>query len=337
MNFYTLIFNYVKPKQWLTYCISGFTLSIVTLFVFNYIVDPYNMTKYNLFNIKQKFARDDRLEKVNYFAALPKFDNILIGSSRVYTIDPKYVSQKLGGTTYNFGVGTANVEDHLGILLYLKKLNKLPKNLIIGIDFYTFNPDIPPNKYFLKNRDLNFLSFNTNTENQYWSKFLTFDSLRASWKTLKNHLKNSQEKSFFDELGWSPRFFDEKTRDFELEKILVLKEINDNVNLYSNFQYSKVDQKRLEYYEQIRTICEENNINLYIFLTPLHPVLLEKLFENNTSKAIIELNDYFSTFKNFHNFFFDDSFNTNWYNFYGATHTNSKAGYGIIDRILRDK
>lgn len=190
MNSYILTFSSKKSKKWINDTLLLCLFCIGILFSFNYIVDPYNITQYNLLKINQKFARDDRLEKVNYFATLPKFDNILIGSSRVYTIDPKYVNQKLGGTTYNFGVGTASVEDHLGILLYLKKLNKLPKNLIIGIDFYTFNPSIPPNKYFLKNTELNFLSYDLSADSDYWSKFLTLDATRASWKTLKNHFMN---------------------------------------------------------------------------------------------------------------------------------------------------
>ena len=159
MSFYTSIFNPKNPKKWILKSILSAFVIIVFIFGFNYIIDPYNMTKYNLLNIKYKFARDDRTEKINFFKTLDKFDNILIGSSRVYSINPQKVSELIGGTTYNFGVGTATVEDHLGILLYLQKTDKLPKNLIIGVDFYTFNPDTPPNSYFLTNEELNFLSY----------------------------------------------------------------------------------------------------------------------------------------------------------------------------------
>ena len=172
MNFYTSIFN---PKKWiiLFFILSAFLASLI--FSVNFIVDPYNITKYNLLHIKYKFARDDRTEKTNYFTSLPRFDNIMIGSSRVYSMNPTTVSNILGGTTYNFGVGTATVEDHLGILLYLQKQHKLPKNLILGIDFYTFNPDTPPNQYFLANKELNFLSFN-NYHEDYLAKFFSIDA-----------------------------------------------------------------------------------------------------------------------------------------------------------------
>ncbi|MBE0497222.1 MAG: hypothetical protein IBX45_12460 [Campylobacterales bacterium] len=334
MNFCILTSSHIGAKKWIRSSLLGFFLTTTALFLFNFIVDPYNITSYNILNITQKLARDDRVEKVNYFATLPVFDTILIGSSRVYTIDPEGVNKYLGGTTYNFGVGTANIEDHLGILLYLKKLDKLPRRLIIGIDFYTLNPDIPPNQYFLKNRELNFLSFKPNEKTSYWSKFFTLDATRASWKTLKNHLKNTPSVSAFDKLGWSPRFFDDSNRDIDAEKIGVLNEIDKNTNLYSNFTYASIDPKRIGYYEKIREICTAHNIQLYLFITPLHPILVEKLLRNDTKKAIAQMDAYFSTFENFHNFLFDKEFNSNLLHFQGATHTTSHAGYQIIKRVL---
>ena len=135
MNFFTSISkqNYY-PRKWLKRVTLFTALISFIIFSVNYIVDPYNITSHNLLNIKYKFARDDRTEKVNYFKNLPKKDNILIGSSRVYSINPKTVSKILGGTTYNFGVGTATIEDHLGILKYLNKLPR-PKGAKVLLQF----------------------------------------------------------------------------------------------------------------------------------------------------------------------------------------------------------
>ncbi|MFA5461682.1 MAG: hypothetical protein WC274_06365 [Sulfurimonas sp.] len=336
MNFYTLISkNKYHPLRWIKLLLLGIFLLSFLIVGVNFIVDPYNITKYNLLNIEFKFARDDRTEKTNYFSALGQFDNIMIGSSRVYSINPEKVTKYLGGTTYNFGVGTATVEDHLGILLYLQKENKLPKNIIIGVDFYTFNPDTPPNKYFLKNKALNFLSYNGAQEN-YIEKFFSFDAFRASIKTLSKHIKNKNMRSRFDENGWAGVYEDYSKRDLESDLAITKEEISKEIpSLYSNLEYKTIDPKRIAYYEEIRSICKENNINLFIFITPLHPELLKILQENkNTALALKELTNYLSTFEHFYNSHEDKEFYSEIRNFQGATHTRANAGDLIIAKLL---
>jgi hypothetical protein len=332
MNFYTLTF---KPKRWIFLLfVLSFVVSAV-IFSVNFIVDPYNITKYNLLHIKYKFARDDRTEKTNYFSSLNKVDNILIGSSRVYSMNPQTVSNLLGGTTYNFGVGTATVEDHLGILLYLKKAHKLPKNLIIGVDFYTFNPDIPTNNYFLANKQLNFLSY-SNYKEDYLAKFFSIDAFRASFKTLNNHLTNKNEKPRFDKNGWAGAYEDYSKRNIELDAVNTKKEILENKKIiYSNFEYKNIDPKRVAYYEQIKALCKENHITLYIFPTPLNPMLLKILKDNkNTNNALNEFIKYLATFSNFYNTFEDQDIYNDIRNFHGSTHTSANAGDIILKNLL---
>lgn len=332
MNFYTLTF---KPKQWI---FSLFTLSIILsgiILIVNFTVDPYNITKYNILHIKHKFARDDRTEKVNYFTTKTKVDNILIGSSRVYSMNPEIVSNILGGTTYNFGVGTATVEDHLGILLYLKKLHKLPKNLIIGVDFYTFNPDIPANKYFLANKELNFLSYSSYKED-YLAKFFSVDAFRASFKTLSNHFFNKNKKPRFDSNGFAGSYEDYSKRNTQLDDMNAKKELLEVKPLfYSNYEYNHIDKKRIAYYEQIKKICKENNINLYIFPTPLSPTLLNIIKQNkNMRSAFSEFTNYLSTFEHFTNMYEDKEIYSEIRNFHGLTHTSTNAGDIILQKVL---
>lgn len=336
MNFYTSISkSTMDRKKWLFLMLILTFVTSLLIFTINYIVDPYNITKYNLLNIKYKFARDDRTEKVNFFTTLNKFDNIVLGSSRVYTINPKRISKKLGGTTYNFGVGTARVEDHLGILLYLKRENKLPKNLIIGVDFYTFNPDIPLNTYFLKNQNLNFLSYESH-EDEYFSKFFSIDSLRASIKTLKKHFNGKNQRSRFDQNGWAGVYEDYSKRDAQEDFIKVKKEIQKDIELfYSNLNYKQIDLKKVQYYERIRKMCKEDNITLHLFSTPLHPELLNILKNNvNTQKAMSEFISYLNSFENFYNFYEDKDMYNDLRNFHGSTHTSTNAGDIIIEKLF---
>jgi hypothetical protein len=338
MNFYISIFKkQFHPKKWILFVFLFVSLISSIVFTVNIIVDPYNITKYNLLNIKYKFARDDRVEKLNYFQTLEKFDNILIGSSRVYSMNPKIVSDILGGTTYNFGVGTATVEDHLGILKYLVKTKKIPKNIIVGIDFYTFNPDTPANKYFLKNKELNFLSFGEYHEN-YIGKFFSIDAFRASFKTLRNHFFTKDSKPKFDKFGFAGTYENYSTRNIEKENTKVVMEARIEIEkIYSNYSYSKIDQKRVLYFNQIKEICSKNNINLYIFTTPLHPVLLDMLYQHQTKYALKELLEYLSSFENFQNLYYNKKLYTDLKNFHGATHTSTNAGDIILSVLLNKK
>lgn len=327
----------VKTKRWI-YSILFLVFFFSTFIIsFNFIIDPYNITKYNILNIKYKFARDDRTEKLRYFKTLNKFDNIMIGSSRVYSMNPILVNNILGGKTYNFGVGTATIEDHLGVLKYLQKENKMPKNIILGIDFYTFNPEIPPNKYFIKNKELNFLSY-SNYQEDYLSKLFSIDSFRASFKTLVNHIKK-EGIARFDSLGWTGHYQDYSMRDLTQESIFIKKEADEEIEkIYSNFNYQHIDKKRIKYYEEIKNICIENHINLYLFNTPLHPILLKKLNNNKQTKdALKEFIAYMNTFDNFTDLYYHESIYKDLRNFIGATHTTANAGDIILNIILPKK
>ena len=336
MNFYTLIFNRsdMQAKEWIkkVFLLTAFFATVII--TTNLIVDPYNMTHYNILHLKYKFARDDRTEKVNYFKTLPRFDNILIGSSRVYSINPRTVSKILGGTTYNFGVGTATIEDHLGIVKYLIRQNKIPKNIIIGVDFYTFNPDIPPNGYFLRNKELNFLSF-ANYDENIFAKFFSFDAFRASIKTIKHNLKNDT-KPRFDALGWGGSYQDYSKRDIKIINNEAKKEIEDiKRRFYSDFHYAHIDPKRIAYYEELKKLAKKYHITLYIFPTPLHPYLLKELRSHpQTRNALNEFIAYLQTFPHFVNIYKSKKLYSNLKNFNGASHTTSNAGDIIVKEVL---
>jgi hypothetical protein len=336
MTFYTSIFKSTKsPKKWIfLVLLSSFTISLFFI-SFNYIIDPYTITKYNILNIKYKFARDDRTEKVSYFKNLDTFDTVMIGSSRVYSINPETVSDILGGTTYNFGVGTATVEDLLGVIKFLKKENKLPKNILMGVDFYTFNSDIPPNKYFLKNRELNFLTY-TNYDEDNLAKLFSIDAFRASLKTLDYHLFNKDKRSRFDSSGWAGAYEDYTLRHNEKDLLKAKQEADSEIDkIFSSYNYSKLDSLRIKYFEEIRELCHNNNITLYLFTTPIHPILLEKLSLNkNTNKALHEFISFLQSFENFHNLYHDKRIYKELRNFHGATHTSSNCGDTIVKIVL---
>ncbi len=47
-------------KKWTLLYILIPLFLLVSIFSFNFIIDPYSITPYNILNIPNKFARDDR-------------------------------------------------------------------------------------------------------------------------------------------------------------------------------------------------------------------------------------------------------------------------------------
>jgi len=271
-----------SAKKWALRFITIPLLLIALIFSFNFIIDPYSITNYNLLKIPNKFARDDRKEKVAKLYAEPRYDNLLLGSSHIYTINPRMLSHYLGGVSYNAGVGTARIEDHLGFLLFLERIDKLPSHIIMGLDFYSFNINVETNRYFLQNDDLNFLHKRPDSD-LYFSKFLSIDALRASYKTLSNFLQDSKDKPRFDAYGtvWNAsntfNFYPKKIEQSSFTKTQVLKGLDD----IRTIKYTTISPKRMEYIDQILALCKRHDIDFIFFLTPLNGQLLKRIEDDS--------------------------------------------------------
>jgi hypothetical protein len=330
----------MKTKKWITlfFLIPAILIGIVL--GANLLVDPYSMTGYNVLEIPNKFARDDRVEKVAKLKTSAPYDNMMFGSSRVYSMNPLMVSRYLGGTTYNAGVGTARIEDHLGFLLMLKRIGKLPKNVLIGLDFYTFNPEVETNQYFLKNEDLNFLHAASANEN-YLSKFLSIDAFRASYKTLKNFLSDSREKPRFNEFG---------SKGNTQTEFGFYPKANDSNSTYSRpelireyhfvktVSFPALSQKRLEYLRRIKRVCRENNITLYLFTTPLHGGLIAKIDEDGAlSRRLDRFKHEIRAIAPYHDFITRNPINDSAAYFSNPTHATTATGNLILARLFKDK
>jgi len=328
MNFYTST-SKLSAKKWVRYAFFLPISYITIVFSFNYIIDPYELTSFNLLKIKEKMTRNDRIDKI---VAIQKYDQVqtlIIGSSRTYNIDPDTLGKYFNTTSnYNFGIGGSQSEDHLGVLLYLEKIKKLPKNILLAIDFNSFNPNIPVNEYFLKSKELNFLNKNPNKEDYLLKKYLTLDATRASFKTLKHHVRNDKVKSSFKKNGLR------NSSDIAYENTSELKNDKENVfqNFYKNGNYPHIDQVRVFYVKKFIKLCEKHNINLIMYASSsyienykdivVHPIL---------SQRLTEFLDTFSEYENFYNQFTDDDFSKNNLNFTDRVHITTNAG----DRLLK--
>ena len=329
----------VQFKKFAKRLILGSILLLLSVLGINLIVDPYSMTSYNLLGIPNKYARDDRAEKVAKLYKDPKYDNMLFGSSRVYVTNPYMVDKYLGGKTYNCGVGTALIEDQLGFLLFLQRIHKLPKNAIFGLDFYSFNPTVPTNKYFLKNNDLNFLQKKAGSS-IYFEKFFSIDALRASYKTLYNFLyKHVDYKRFAPRgeatgVGGIMEYYPKNLEIKKFPRELILQDKHKIQTLH----YTSVSRERLGYVRKIKEVCQENNINCIFFTTPLNGQMLDEFLSNpQQAKSMQEFKRELAKITPYYDFLTHNEIVDNSFYFIDTMHFIPQAGNLLYARIFGDE
>lgn len=234
---------------------------IGTIFTLNVIVDPFGITDYNILNIKYKFARDDRTEKVERIRKIGYINNLILGSSRSQHLDPKILTEYLGGYSYNFGVGGGNSADALGILLYLEKEDKLPSNVLLTLDF-SLRDGIHPSFYKLP--ELNFLNKEMKPISQI-AKFLSIDAIRATYKTLKAHIRHDTPNSYFDSEG----FMVSRTLK-QINPDIITQQCYTYINTVTKSNDVTLSKERFAYVKSIVQLCQKHNINLVVTLTPVY-------------------------------------------------------------------
>jgi len=305
---------------------------ILFLLILNLSVDPYNKYGINLWNIDYKLTRDDRGLKIGQVNQLEKIDNLILGSSRSQTLDPKIVSKFISGVTYNFGVGGGTIEDSLGMLLYLEKERKLPKNILLCLDFSAFNSNNKVHSGFVNSKELNFIKTKVNSFDI--AHFLSIDTTRSSIKTLKMYLNGKKPKYYFNKYGLivssNKIIIDES--EIEERKIKIL------ADKYFQMQYSNgefiLDKKRLEYYKQFISIVKKYNINLKVLLTPIYSYQLSLIKNNN--KLNDKLNQFLVDIKEiypFYNFINNPRYNDKKSYFADSVHYKKVYGDIILSKI----
>jgi len=300
-------------------------LLLICILAFNLSIDPYNKYGINVFNIKHKLTRDDREFKISQINSMDKIDNLIIGSSRSQTLNPEILTQSLGGVSYNFGVGGGKIEDFLGLLLYLEKENKLPKNILLALDFNGFNSNNDLHDNFLNSKELNFLS--RDSKQFAIEHFLSIDTIRSSIKTLKAHLKKEKPTHYFNEFGLiiGPDEMAEEIRIQELSK-------NYFQTQYSDGKY-ELDSRRINWYKNFLTMVIKYNINLKVIVTPVYDYQY-KLIQKHP-KMRKSYNHFIKTMNNIYSFY-NIMENTNYRNNLKYFVDNVHYKQSLGDMILKD-
>ncbi len=229
-------------------------LTSFALIGINLVIDPYNYFELRVTGFNKIKPNENNQIRISKLLALRRIqpDVIVLGSSRVLSgIDVDVPALKDAGVAHNLGITGARIDELMYYLQYAVTHNhrNKPKTVILGIDFYMFNQAEYPEIEFIKNNMHGYFPVLDVGKTTF-----SFNALNASHKTLehnlKSHSKNSTSPSKILESFeyWLNAFLDKNTwyRDYTLSP------------------------EKLNAFKKIVKICQENNIELIVFISPAH-------------------------------------------------------------------
>ena len=129
----------MKPTMWFAgiYILSCVG-SLAVAFGINVLGNTTGLFPSSLFPARSERAwKTRRLDEAVRDCRPPQV--IILGSSRVMQIQPKYVQAITGKTTFNYGVSTATPTDYLTQLRYLLHIGCRPEIVVLGLDEFAFH------------------------------------------------------------------------------------------------------------------------------------------------------------------------------------------------------
>lgn len=279
------------------------------------IVDPYNIYHYK--NVRMTTGEtNSRYVKTKYILSNPsKFDSFIFGSSRVGYIHTEQLN--------NEDMHWYNMTYPNGILPEIKETIRtfinhdiIPKNVLIGIDAVDGNNekehigDLLRKPYPTNVKDM--ISFHLS----YLNPTISIEALFELEK-----LGNSEEarEKFYEYGGiYKEGIKSDSWGAWSASGIVPVTEMSQRI--YDS----------LEVIEEISQMCEENNINLILFTTPLYASRYLDVFEQGYPlyiREIAQIHDIYS-------FSGINSINTNQFNYWEEEHFDSNVGNMILQRIF---
>lgn len=301
----------------------------------NYLVDPYDIYKTpNFWGINhQKIEKglNDRLFKaVDIIRKKPV--SIFLGSSRTKQgLDPSHQAFSQVRPTYNLAIDGANVYEMRRYLEHAIKNQPEMKTVIVGLDFFMFNEFLENQPGFAEYRlEKSSLMF-PDIVNSLWS----IDTLKVSKETIKASLNNPATEEKLGKNGFIPQ----PNLAGKDAKLIFEKSVNQYFRVHYQYQLS---QNYLGEFQKIVDLCQQNNINLIVFISPSHATQWEAIkvtqqtpiFEEwkRTIVNIMPVWDFSG-----YNSITTEPINDKMTNYTDASHYTKQVGDLVLNRILNNQ
>lgn len=312
----------------------------------NFLIDPYGL--YRTFvktGINQQ--KEGVRSKIRYVQSLqvimqsPK--TLLIGSSRVHDgLNPQ--SKSIPSSfqpVYNYGMPMIRIKEVKLFLSHALK-EKQVKNVIIGLDFFMFNAKEKLNREF----DPTLINPNSYWLNLYFKPLFSASALSDSIQTIKISQLQKKRNEFLEN-GYRPG----SQVNFGLKSYERLHNYTNWTFLSTNqtdtlyYQDFGLDNEAFQEFQEILNLCKENNINLYLYISPAHANLdgegiiasgnLHR-FETWKKKITYSANDFNITLWDFsgYNSVTTEKIKTPMQYYWDSSHFTERVGDLILTKVL---
>lgn len=270
----------------ITYRRYGFVLLAFALLqtfavaLFNFTIDPYGVLNSRTFvginKVKPLQSNQGRLFKaIQVIEIEPKV--IFLGSSRTQIgLDPSSAVFDKHQPVYNLGLAGANMYEARRYFEHALFVQPDLKIVVLGIDMFMFI-DLAENKpNFLEDR----LEKKRIILKDFFDTTFSIDSLVASIKTIKTNKYDSKLIPPFYPMGL--RNPDERKQNVfqNLPTTLLFKKYLENRQVLFQqdmYQKGKISESFLNDLKEVVSQCREREIELKIFISPIHVTQLELL------------------------------------------------------------
>jgi len=315
----------MTAKKWIQINFKMTIAIILIIFCINYIFDVFNI--FHSPFLKQQFQTNERFSKIEYLEEnFLEFNSYMFGSSRIGGTKPELVEQYIPKSKfYNFTVASANMYDHLFHLKYFIK-NYNIKHLYLQIDIDNMSSYGRSENDYL--RKMHPYVLNQSIILFYFKYLSGFFPLNTKGKIELNYNGTDYEKYNIEQGYWTKKI-KEKKIERNCQKFV------DSEPTFQRKAYRTVGlfniNKILSGLEEIKELCLQNNIKLYVFTTPHHQKMMDSFIVDDYLYFLKEI----SKITSFYDFSGYNSVTMNNCNYYEISHYRPKISDMIAARIFK--
>ncbi|MGK5594572.1 MAG: hypothetical protein ACSNEK_04355 [Parachlamydiaceae bacterium] len=259
--------------------------SLLLIAALNVLVDPLDILhpfQLPRFNAVKIMVHDHMRTYKAYKVLKKKPAAIFLGSSRVMAgLNPADLEAITGEDCYNCGLAGVNFEDIYEYFLHALYAQPNLKTVVLGLDSFGFNTHKGPREKLpkiLQGKESVFLS--------YFPFIFSYKALECSFRTIFANFFEKPNSFFLPNGLVDPALaVDDKTNPLLGKELDYIKDIHQN-GMYKTF---KVDEKALDMFTSLVSICRERNINLKVFINPPQALYWEALFQHGYWESLEEL------------------------------------------------
>lgn len=303
----------------------------------NFIIDPngiFNAVSIKGFNEHKNSHISDRMSKF-YYCNRAKPETVLIGASRIGTVNPDDVRAYTNDKVYNMSLSAATAYEQSEYFKYLVTHHNI-KRVILSVDFFTYLPNKLYNEGFVKDRLTKSIYLK-----DYIDSLFTIKTISRSKKTVIENFNNEPVEIDFSN-GWHTYYTSNQKLKVYGERYIEDK-IIETIRTYSrenyknpNFRDINTTKKYLGYLQEMVTIAKQKNIELIVYVSPIHYKQFVLIYCMGLGDTFEEWKRGVATITPFYDFTGYNSVTTENRWWWDTSHINSDGARLILAFIFKD-